>query len=157
MKLPSCFTVSTWYAGRQSEVLSSVLAVTSEGTYIPSVLIADDNENIRNALKLFIEAKTNFRVCGLAVDGADAIEKAEEQQPDLIILDFAMPRMNGLEAARILRSRYAQIPIILFTLYAGTVNTLDASEAGVSATFAKTDLPGLLDHVHSIRPAWPPA
>ena len=134
-------------------MLSSVAAVTCEGIRIPSVLIADDSQTIRNALKLFIEAKTNFHVCAQAVDGLDAINKTREQTPDLVILDFAMPRMNGLEAARILRSRYPKLPIILFTLYDGTVATLDATQAGISAMFAKTDLTGLVNHVRAIKPA----
>jgi YesN/AraC family two-component response regulator len=67
------------------------------------ILIVDDNETVRQMLRHFLEAETGFRVCGEAVDGYDAIEKAHELQPDLIILDLTMPRMGGIEAAKILK------------------------------------------------------
>jgi DNA-binding NarL/FixJ family response regulator len=64
-----------------------------------SVLIADDHEAIRRELRRLFQCQPEFTVCGEAVDGVDAISKAQQLSPDLIILDFAMPEMNGLEAA----------------------------------------------------------
>src|ERR1700716_1503862 len=81
------------------------------------ILIADDSKTIRTLIRAFIENRAGFQVCGEAVDGADAIEKAKELKPDLIILDLAMPRMNGAAAASVLKRRMPKIPIILFTMY----------------------------------------
>ena len=81
------------------------------------ILIADDSKTIRTLIRAFIENRAGFEVCGEAVDGVEAIEKAKELQPDLIILDLAMPRMNGAAAASVLKRRMPKIPIILFTMY----------------------------------------
>ena len=62
------------------------------------ILIAEDSKTIRTLIRAFIENRAGFEVCGEAVDGVDAIEKAKELKPDLIILDLAMPRMNGAAA-----------------------------------------------------------
>ena len=56
--------------------------------------LADDNDIVRTIIRLFLETK-GFAICGEAVDGVDAIEKAKQLKPDLIVLDVAMPRMNG--------------------------------------------------------------
>jgi CheY-like chemotaxis protein len=63
-----------------------------------SILIVDDNQAVRTITRQFLECQTDVGVCVEAVDGADAVEKARSLSPDLIILDLAMPRMNGFEA-----------------------------------------------------------
>jgi len=68
-----------------------------------SVLIVDDHEAVRRELRRLFQSQPDFTVCGEAVDGVDAISKAEQLSPDLVILDLAMPEMNGLEAAGALR------------------------------------------------------
>ena len=104
-----------------------------------SILIVDDSPQIRKLVRSYFDHQTDFRICGEAVDGLDAIEKATELHPDLIILDESMPRMDGLEAARILRSMPRQVPIILFTLHAETITSEDASDAGIASIVSKTD------------------
>jgi DNA-binding NarL/FixJ family response regulator len=112
------------------------------------ILIVDDDPNIRKHTRNFLERETSYSVCGEAVDGLDAIEKARELNPDLIILDMSMPRMNGLQAARILRRMLSDVPIILFTLHAGAIVFSEAQVAGVSAVVSKADgLDGLLRQV----------
>jgi chemotaxis response regulator CheB len=61
------------------------------------ILIADDDANLRKVLRYFIESRKACEVCGEAIDGEDAIEKAETLNPDLIILDYLMPKMNGID------------------------------------------------------------
>jgi DNA-binding NarL/FixJ family response regulator len=77
------------------------------------ILIADDSQTIRTVLRTFLESREGFEVCGEAVDGVDAIEKAKELRPNLIILDLAMPRMNGAAAASVLKRMMPKVPIIL--------------------------------------------
>jgi DNA-binding NarL/FixJ family response regulator len=68
-----------------------------------SVLIVDDHEAVRRELRRLFASQTEFVVCGEAADGAEAISMGEQLSPDLVILDLAMPEMNGLEAAGALR------------------------------------------------------
>jgi chemotaxis response regulator CheB len=63
------------------------------------ILIVDDLPEMRKLIRTYIEEETGFCVCGEAIDGLDAIDKAQNLRPDLIILDASMPRMNGIEAA----------------------------------------------------------
>jgi DNA-binding NarL/FixJ family response regulator len=117
-----------------------VLAAASPATAMPEcILIVDDDPNIRKHTRNFLERETPYSVCGEAVDGLDAIEKALELQPDLIILDMSMPRMNGLQAARILKTMMSEVPIILFTLHAGAILFSEVQAAGVSSVVSKSD------------------
>jgi DNA-binding NarL/FixJ family response regulator len=101
------------------------------------ILIVDDDPSIRNHTRKFLERETNYTVCGEAVDGLDAIEKARELRPDLIILDMSMPRMNGLQAAPILKKMLSDVPIILFTLHAGAILFSEVEAAGVNCVVSK--------------------
>jgi len=114
------------------------------------ILIVDDSELIRLATRHFLESQPGFKVCGEAVDGIDALEKASHLNPDLIILDIAIPRMNGLQTARELRARMYRMPIILFTWYADAVQPADIEAAGISAVISKTNPAALQSHVHSL-------
>ena len=109
------------------------------------ILIVDDSEIVRNIIRHFLECQPDFEVCGEAVDGLDAIEKTRRLKPDLIILDFSMPHMNGFQAARELRAMKFSAPIILFTICAELIQPEEARAAGVSAVVAKTDL-SVLQH-----------
>ena len=82
-----------------------------------SILIVDDNENIRRLLRSFVETTTSFQVCGEAENGAEAIEKAKELQPDLILLDMTMPRVSGTEARAILTRLLPEVKKILSTIH----------------------------------------
>jgi two-component system response regulator MprA len=102
-----------------------------------NVLIVDDNPEIRKLVRTYFDRETDFQICGEAVDGLDAIEKASALNPDLIILDESMPHMDGLHAARILHGADAAVPIILFTLHADTISAVEASDAGIALVVSK--------------------
>ena len=102
-----------------------------------SVLIVDDHEAIRRSIRGFFRAYPEFMVCGEAVNGAEAIEKAQELWPDLVILDLAMPEMNGLEAAAALKFILPGVPIFLLTAHYSRELELAALESGVCAVFSK--------------------
>lgn len=101
-----------------------------------SILIADDSEAVRYNLRVVLE-NAGFTVCGEAVDGLDALNKAAELLPDLIILDVKMPKMTGVEAASILKRRMPGTPLLLLTLY--PVGPAVALAAGVHGVLAKPD------------------
>jgi DNA-binding NarL/FixJ family response regulator len=104
-----------------------------------SVLIVDDHEAIRRELRRLFQSLPDFVVCGEAVDGADAISKAEQLSPDLVILDLAMPEMNGLEAAGALRFTVPDAPLFLLTAYKNREVELAAFQSGICAVFSKYD------------------
>jgi CheY-like chemotaxis protein len=99
------------------------------------ILIVDDNASIRHILRAEFERR-DWKV-EEARNGREAIEKAKESKPDLIVLDLAMPVMNGLEAAPVLRPMLPTVPIILFTLYADKFLEREAISAGVTAVVSK--------------------
>ena len=118
---------------------------------MPKFLIADDSETIRTILRTFLESREGFEVCGEAVDGVDAIEKAKELHPDLIILDLAMPRMNGAAAASVLKRRMPKTPIVLFTIYDGVMGKALASAVNVDLVLAKPNgLNEMVTHVQDL-------
>jgi chemotaxis response regulator CheB len=78
------------------------------------ILIVDDLPQMRKLIRDYLEEEKEFLVCGEAIDGFDAIDKARTLKPDLIILDASMPRMNGIEAAPKLKKLLPETPIILF-------------------------------------------
>jgi DNA-binding NarL/FixJ family response regulator len=101
------------------------------------ILIVDDSETCRKVTRLFLESQLGLDVCGEAVDGVDAVEKARALNPDLVVLDLAMPRMNGVEAASELRAMMPKVPIVLFTMYDDTVSRALALSAGANLVLSK--------------------
>jgi len=102
-----------------------------------SILIVDDNPQVRKIVHTHFDCESRLKICGEAIDGIDAIQKAQELHPDLIILDASMPNMSGLQAAPILRSMNNKMPIILFTLHAEDIAESAASAAGVTIVVSK--------------------
>jgi len=112
------------------------------------ILIVDDNVLIRELIRLFIERRPEFEVCGEASDGVEGIEKGGELKPDLIVLDFLMPRANGLQTAARLQEVVPNTPIILLTLHKEAIPIPVARAAGVASVLSKTDqLPVLADEI----------
>jgi len=114
------------------------------------ILVADDNDYLRKALCRLFADHEYLEICAEAVNGQDAVDKAIALQPDLIILDLAMPVMNGLEAAKILTGIMPQVPKILFTLHAQALLQSDIDAAGIRAVVAKSDLADLVGHSEAL-------
>ena len=101
------------------------------------ILIVDYVEQMRGLIRAYLDADPELRVCGEAIDGFDAIDKARNLKPDLIILEASMPRMSGIEAASKLKKILPQTPIILFTSHESLMRGFDAREIGVDAVVPK--------------------
>lgn len=115
------------------------------------ILVVDDNALVRVLVREFIESRPGFEICGEAADGFEGVEKGLELRPDLIVLDFLMPRINGLQAAMMLREIVPAIPIILFTVYKDETISCLAHNAGVTSVISKTDqLTILADEVQKL-------
>jgi len=114
------------------------------------ILVADDNDIVRTVIRFFLETK-GFEICGEAADGVDAIEKAQQRKPDLIVSDVAMPRMNGVEAASILKRIMPNVSIIWFTMYQEQVGHSLTAAVGVDAVLSKPDgVGGLVECVQAL-------
>jgi DNA-binding NarL/FixJ family response regulator len=107
------------------------------------ILVVDDSKAVRDAIRFLLRSQPELAICGEAQDGVGAIEKAQKLRPDLILLDLAMPNLNGAIAASILKRTLPGTPIILFTMYEQAVDAL-ASAIGVDIVLSKPDG---LDHL----------
>ena len=102
------------------------------------ILIVDDSSVIREAIRALLQGQPDLEICGEAVDGLDAVEKTRELKPDLILLDLAMPKLNGAAAASAIRRAAPKLPIILFTMYEESAEAL-AKAVGVDVVLSKSD------------------
>ena len=94
------------------------------------ILLVDDHPVVRQGLRTLLEAHSDWEVIGEASDGAEAIEKAKDLNPDVMVLDVTMPRMNGLEACRLLRRQHPRLEILFVTQHDSPQMMREALEAG---------------------------
>lgn len=112
------------------------------------VLVADDNALVRKVLRDYLVAREGLSVCE-AADGVEAIEKAKEFRPDLIILDLIMPNLNGAQAASIIKHEMPEVPIILITIEGNAANTLTTA-VGIDVVLDKCEgIQNLMQHVET--------
>jgi DNA-binding NarL/FixJ family response regulator len=104
------------------------------------ILVVDDSELMRRCLKTLLEQEEQWKVCSEAANGVEAIEKAEQSAPDVIVLDFQMPEMNGLDAAREIRRRAPNIPILMVTLHMSPQLEHQARKVGIRGACDKNDV-----------------
>ena len=117
------------------------------------ILVADDNPLIRKMLCQLFEREEDYNICAEAKNGQEAIELALKHHPDLIILDWAMPLLGGLAAARELKKIMPAVPIILFTQHADTGVTLLESDVNIDRVVSKSVPEKLMEHVKALAPA----
>ena len=103
------------------------------------ILIADDHELMRRGLRSILSTRPNWEVCGEAVDGSDAIEKTKLLQPDILVLDISMPRVNGLEVARAVRRDYPRTQVVILSQYDESEMRPYAIEAGARGYVSKAE------------------
>jgi DNA-binding NarL/FixJ family response regulator len=102
-----------------------------------TILIVDDNPLIRKEIRAFLEAKTDWAVCGEASDGKIAIDSVRELKPDVVLLDFQMPVMNGLDAARLIAEISPSTTIVMLTMLDSPQLRNEARFAGVNEVLSK--------------------
>ena len=103
------------------------------------ILIADDHEVVRSGLRRVLEAQTNWEVVAEAGDGKDAISKATETKPDVAVLDYSMPLINGVEATRQIRARLPKTEVLIFTMHDNELLIQELLSAGARGYVLKSD------------------
>jgi DNA-binding NarL/FixJ family response regulator len=102
-------------------------------------LIVDDSELVRQGLRTVLQANPEWEVCGEASNGSDAVELFKQLHPTLVIVDFQMPGMNGIDTARRMLEIAPAVPIIMFTQHASSELEKHALETGIRSVVSKTD------------------
>jgi DNA-binding NarL/FixJ family response regulator len=104
-----------------------------------NILIADDSEEVRRTLKRLLSSHEDWVVCGEAANGHEAVDMANQLKPDLVVLDLAMPILDGLHAAAQLLKTMPSLPIVIYTLYDDDERIeLEAKKAGVRRVISKS-------------------
>lgn len=101
------------------------------------ILLADDHTVVRKGLRLLLENQPDFQVVGDAADGREAIAMAEQQRPDVMVMDVAMPVLNGIEAARQIAAKLPSIAIVFLSMHSDEGYVLKALKAGARAYLLK--------------------
>jgi two-component system, NarL family, response regulator NreC len=125
------------------------------------ILLADDHNIMRNGLRLLLERQPGFQVVGEASDGRQTVEMSEALKPDVIVLDIAMPNLNGIEAARQIAGKLPDTAIVILSMHSDESYVLRALKAGARAYLlkdsAELDLIGAIKAVTEGKAFFSPA
>jgi len=117
------------------------------------ILLADDNDRVRPMLSNVIsEADPNWEVCSEVGNGQLAVEKAAELKPDLVVLDFSMPVLDGISAGRKIHAMLPDVPVLLYRFVASARIENAAKEAGIDAVIEKADFRKLVAEMRKLLP-----
>jgi DNA-binding NarL/FixJ family response regulator len=103
------------------------------------VLIVDDHEVVRRGLRVLIESHPGWAVCGEATTGREAVEKASKLMPNMVVMDIAMPELNGLEATRQILKAVPRTPVLILTVHESEQVVHEVLEAGAQGIILKSD------------------
>jgi DNA-binding NarL/FixJ family response regulator len=114
------------------------------------ILVVDDSPSVRRYLRGALEQQRNWLVCDEARNGEEAVEAFRKIRPDVIVLDFQMPQMNGLDAARIINHLSPKTPILIVTLDPSKQLSDEARKVGTRGTCAKADIVSVVNAVGAL-------
>ncbi len=109
-------------------------------TMAARILIVDDHEIFRRGLRSLLESRVDWEVCGEATDGQDAVDKAKQLQPDVIVLDITMPRLNGLDATALIRKEVPTAKVVILSQHQPALMKQVALTAGAGAYVTKSEV-----------------
>lgn len=116
------------------------------------ILLVDDHKWVRHGFKLALENKKNFRIIGEAGDGIEAIKKTKALKPALILMDINMPNLNGVEAAKQIRSFNKDVKIIILTMLENEKFIFEALSAGINGyIFKDSEISELIEAIDQVK------
>jgi DNA-binding NarL/FixJ family response regulator len=116
------------------------------------ILIVDDKPHVRSGIRMLLQRHEDWTVCGEASDGVEAVQKAAELQPDVILLDISMPKMDGLTALPLIREKSPESQVIVLTLHESLDTARAASRVGAHAYITKSLMNELLPALEALQP-----
>ncbi len=114
------------------------------------ILVADDNPAVRHYLRSLLELQSTWRVCGEARTGGEALERVKENPPDVILLDFQMPDLNGIDVARQISQMFPDIPILMVTIHLSRQLAAEAQKVGIRGVCLKSDVGSIVGAVDAL-------
>src|SRR5580658_1758730 len=114
------------------------------------ILVVDDNPSVRHYLRALLEQRSTWQVCAEARTGREALQRVEKNRPDMILLDFQMPDLNGLDVARQISSLFPEIPILMVTIHLSKQLEQEARRVGIRGACAKTDVGSIVEAVDTL-------
>lgn len=114
------------------------------------ILVVDDNPAVRHYLRAILEQQSTWQVCGEARTGEEALERVQNSVPDVILLDFQMPDLNGLDVAREIHKSWPQIPILMVTVHMSNQLAAAARAVGIRGACAKSDVGSIVEAVQTL-------
>jgi len=106
-----------------------------------SILVVDDHEEVRKGIRALLSERADWLICGEASDGIEAIERAKRLRPDVVLMDISMPRMQGIEATRVIRREVPESDVIIVSQNDFGLIHKAAAEAGAAGFVDKSRLP----------------
>ena len=114
------------------------------------ILVVDDNPAVRHYLRAILEQQAAWQVCDEARTGGEALQRVKKAPPDLILLDFQMPDLNGLDVAQQISALFPQIPILMVTIHMSKQLAEAAKRVGVRGACAKSDVGSIVQAVDAL-------
>jgi two-component system, NarL family, response regulator NreC len=129
----------------------ATLARELDGMGTIRVLLADDHTVMRSGLRLLLERQPGLEVVGEAADGRETVEKAESESPDVVVMDIAMPNLNGIEATRQIVSKNAHTAVVILSMHSDESYVIRSLKAGARAYLLKDSAEAdLITAIHAI-------
>jgi DNA-binding NarL/FixJ family response regulator len=114
------------------------------------ILVVDDSDLMRRSLRTLLEGRDHWKVCGEASNGQEAVTKFSNEKFDVVVLDFQMPVMDGLEAARQITARSPDTPILMVSMHASPQLAEEARKVGIRGFCGKVDIKCVVEGIEAL-------
>jgi two-component system, NarL family, invasion response regulator UvrY len=120
------------------------------GIRLIRILVADDNPTVRHYLRTALEQRRDWQVCDEARTGSEVLQRVHAMLPDIILLDFQMPELNGLDIARQISRLFPDIPILMVTIHFSKQLAVAARSVGIRGACAKLEVASIVEGVDAL-------